>query len=171
MNLKNENFRLELNRGSLSVEISICSREKMEQRLSDGKIENTAIISFHDPLGESNHCLGNYSPIDFTGKCDRIIQIGVHDIDREMLGHFGMTEATFFPEAQQLADFIHNAIHDGLDIICQCEYGHSRSSGCAAAILEHFGKRGIDIFADYRYNPNQLLYHKVIDALKNETKA
>ncbi len=166
MNLKNENFRLELNHGSFSVEISIYSREKMEQRLSDGKIENTAIISFHDPLGETNHCLGDYSPINFTDKCDRIIQIGVHDISTEMLDHFGMTEEAFFPEAQQLGAFIHNAINDGLNIICQCEYGHSRSAGCAAAILEYFGKRGIDIFADYRYNPNQLIYHKVIDALK-----
>ena len=27
---------------------------------------------------------------------------------------------------------------DGYDIICQCEYGESRSSGCAAAILGAF---------------------------------
>lgn len=55
---------------------------------------------------------------------------------------------------------------NGKDIICQCEYGESRSSGCAAAIHEYFYKNGIDVFADYRYYPNQMVYHKVYDGLK-----
>ena len=60
------------------------------------------------------------------------------------------------------------ALHDidFADIICQCEYGESRSSGCAAAIHEYFYKNGIDVFADYRYYPNQMVYHKVYDVLK-----
>ena len=53
-----------------------------------------------------------------------------------------------------------------MDIICQCEYGQSRSAGCAAAIREHFYSDGIKIFADYRYYPNQLVYNKVFDALE-----
>ena len=53
-----------------------------------------------------------------------------------------------------------------MNLICQCEYGESRSSGCAAAILEYFYKTGISIFTDYRYYPNQVVYHKVFDALK-----
>jgi hypothetical protein len=31
--------------------------------------------------------------------------------------------------------------------------------------LQYYENRGIDIFADYRYYPNQLVYHKVFDAL------
>jgi len=69
-----------------------------------------------------------------------------------------------------LAEFIYTAKADGLDIICQCEYGESRSSACAAAILEHFQKTGISIFADYRYYPNQVVYHKVFDALEKLNK-
>ena len=46
-------------------------------------------------------------------------------------------------------------------------YDQSRSAGCAAAILEHFYRRGIDIFADYKYYPNQVVYHKVFDALES----
>ena len=34
------------------------------------------------------------------------------------------------------------------------------------AILEHFYRRGIDIFTDYKYYPNQVVYHKVFDALE-----
>ena len=71
-----------------------------------------------------------------------------------------------FPEVDDLAEFIFNAKKEGKDIICQCEYGESRSSGCAAAIHEYFYKDGIKIFADYRYYPNQMVYHKVYDALE-----
>lgn len=99
------------------------------------------------------------------GKCDRVMQIELHDLDPEALADFDLTEEIYFPEADELAEFICKAKEEGLDIICQCEYGQSRSAGCAAAILQHFEGRGIDVFADYRYYPNQLVYHKVFDAL------
>ena len=57
--------------------------------------------------------------------------------------------------------------NNGMDIICQCEYGQSRSAGCAAAILEHYEHRGIDIFRDYKYYPNQLIFNKIYDALNS----
>ena len=147
------------------MKITIYSRNDMEKLLSQGKIDNTAIISFHDPVGRGRRCLEDYQPIDFTGKCDCVMQIALHDLDPEALADFDLTVDTYFPEADELAEFIYKAKEDGLDIICQCEYGQSRSAGCAAAILQHFESRGIDIFTDYRYYPNQLVYHKVFDAL------
>lgn len=147
------------------MKITIYSRKDMEKLLSQGKIENTAIISFHDPVGRGRRCLEDYQPIDFTGKCDRVMQIALHDLDPEALSDFGLSVETYFPEADELAEFIYKAKDDGLDIICQCEYGQSRSAGCAAAILQHFSKNGIDVFTDYRYYPNQLVHHKVFDAL------
>ena len=39
------------------------------------------------------------------------------------------------------------------------------SAACAAAILEYFNGTGISVFADYRYYPNQVVYHKIMDAL------
>lgn len=145
--------------------VKIYSRKVMEALLSKENLENTAVISFHDPVGRGHRYLEDYKPIDFTGKCDRVMQIALHDLDPEALADFGLTEETYFPEADELAEFIYKAKEDGLDIICQCEYGQSRSAGCAAAILQHFESRGIDIFTDYRYYPNQLVYHKVFDAL------
>ena len=147
------------------MKITICSRKAIEKLLSQGKIENTAIISFHDPVGRGRRHLEDYEPIDFTGKCDRVMQIALHDLDPEALSDFDLTVDTYFPEANKLAEFIYKAKDEGLDIICQCEYGQSRSAGCAAAILQHFSKNGIDVFTDYRYYPNQLVYHKVFDAL------
>lgn len=145
--------------------VKIYSRKAMEALLSKDNLENTAIISFHDPVGRGRRCLEDYEPIDFTGKCDRVMQIALHDLDPEALSDFGLTVDSYFPEADALAEFIYKAKEDGLDIICQCEYGQSRSAGCAAAILQHFSKNGIDVFTDYRYYPNQLVYHKVFDAL------
>ena len=148
------------------ISIKIYSRKAIEKLLSQGKIENTAIISFHDPVGRGRRCLEDYQPIDFTGKCDRVMQIAIHDLDPDALVDFGLSVDSYFPEADELAEFIYKAKEDGLDIICQCEYGQSRSAGCAAAILQHFDGRGIDVFVDYRYYPNQLVYHKVFDALE-----
>ena len=148
------------------MKVTIYSRKSMEVLLSKGNLKNTAIISFHDPVGRGRRCLEDYEPIDFTGKCDRVMQIALHDLDPEALADFYLTEETYFPEADELAEFIYKAKEDGLEIICQCEYGQSRSAGCAAAILQHFERRGIDMFVDYRYYPNQLVYHKVFDALE-----
>ena len=145
--------------------VKIYSRKAMEALLSKDNLESTAIISFHDPVGRGRRCPQDYEPIDFTGKCDRVMQIALHDLDPEALADFGLSVETYFPEADELAEFIYKAKEDGLNIICQCEYGQSRSAGCAAAILQHFEGRGIDVFVDYRYYPNQLVYHKVFDAL------
>lgn len=117
----------------------------------------TAVISFHDPDDE---------PLDYQGRCSRLFCVGIHDIDIEVLPDFGMTFESYFPEADALAGFIKSAHKDGLYIICQCEYGQSRSAACAAAILEYYEHRGIDVFADYRYYPNQLVFNKLLKALR-----
>lgn len=154
-----------------ALTVGICSRKEIEAMISNkfsnkSYFQNIAVISFHDPVGRGRRCAQDYVPIDFTGKCDRVMQIAIHDLDPEALSDFDLTVDTYFPEADALAEFIYKAKEDGLDIICQCEYGQSRSAGCAAAILQHFSKNGIAVFTDYRYYPNQLVYHKVFDALK-----
>ena len=42
------------------MKISIYSRNDMERMLSQGEIKNTAIISFHDPVGRGRRCLFDY---------------------------------------------------------------------------------------------------------------
>ena len=151
-----------IDEGENRMKIKICSRKTIEKVLSNGKIEGAGVISFHDPEGRGRN---DYKPIDFKRKCERVIQVGVHDLDPRSLSGFGLSIETYFPEADEIADFVYRAKAEGLDIICQCEYGQSRSAGCAAAILQHFSKKGIEIFADYRYYPNQLIYNKMLAAL------
>lgn len=82
-------------------------------------------------------------PVDYSCKTNRVFPIEIHDIDLKILPKYGFTYDTFFPEADDLAKF-------------------------TAAILEHFYHNGISIFADYRYYPNQMISHKVFDALCSE---
>lgn len=145
--------------------IKIYSREKLEMLIETGLPKNVAIISFYDP--SSDRTPKEYKHIDFSGCNNHVFLVGIHDIDIEILNEYGLTYDTYFPEVNELSRFIYDSIDNGLDIICQCEYGQSRSAGCAAAILEHFAKNGISIFADYHYYPNQMIFNKTLEALKS----
>lgn len=149
------------------MDVKIYSREAIEELLQGKFPVNVAVISFCDP--ETNR-VPITPPVDYSGKCSRVFQVVVHDIDIEILEDYNLNYDTFFPEAEKLAEFICSAEADGLDIICQCEYGQSRSAGCAAAIEEYFYKTGIRIFADYRYYPNQLIFNKMFHALESFSK-
>lgn len=145
------------------MKVEIYSRKEIEKLIDSSALNNKAVISFYNPISKRN--ADNYLPVDYKGKCRRLFKVAVHDIDIEILKDYGLTFDTYLPEASDLAEFIVSAISDGFDIICQCEYGQSRSAACAAAIKEYYEKSGISIFADYRYYPNQLIFNKVLDAL------
>lgn len=146
------------------MDVRICSRTETEKLLKTDFPQNTAVISFYDPPGNQGD---KKSPtVNYRDKAERLFQVPLYDIDLSVLPKYGLNYDTYFPEADRLAEFIYKAKQDGLNILCQCEYGESRSSGCAAAILEYFYQTGISIFADYRYYPNQVVYHKVFDALR-----
>ncbi|MCD7982307.1 MAG: hypothetical protein LUF32_08365 [Clostridiales bacterium] len=146
------------------MNINICSRKEAETQIRNSFPLNTAVISFYDPPESGGDIT---DPVDYSDVCSRVFYVSVYDIDLSVLGDFGLTYEKYFPESPALAGFICRAFEDDMDILCQCEYGESRSSGCAAAIKEYFYHQGLDVFTDYRYYPNQLIYHKVYDALEN----
>ena len=145
------------------MNVTICSRKRAEELLRNGFPPRTAVISFCDPPSTDRHA--PTPPLDYTGTAARVFTVAVRDLDLSVLPDVGLTYDTYLPEADALAAFIYQVRADGLDILCQCEYGQSRSAACAAAILEYFNGTGISVFADYRYYPNQVVYHKVMDAL------
>lgn len=141
--------------------VSFYSRENIENLIAAGiSFMNCAVISFYDVGDDENR-------VDYSGVCDRVMYIGIDDIDREELYDSGGSFDTFFPEANRTAQFIIDSYNSGLDIICQCEYGQGRSAGCAAAILEHYYHNGISVFSDYGCYPNLLIYHKLLNALNH----
>ena len=148
------------------MNVSVYSREAVEEIIKIGEFpENTAVISYYDTA--ERHFDGEYVPVNFDGVCssDDIFYIELDDYDLEFIIRKGGTYESFFSNADALAEFIYKAYKNGKDIICQCEYGQSRSAGCAAAILEYFYHNGISIFTNYNYYPNQVVYHKVYDAI------
>ncbi len=123
------------------MKVTILSRKAAEVAIKSNRLKNTAVISFYDPSD---------TPLNYSGACDRVFSVAIHDRDPSALADVDLTIETYFPEADAVAEFIYKAKADGLDIVCQCEYGQSRSAACAAAILQHFSRRGIDVFVDYR---------------------
>lgn len=140
------------------MKVSIYSREKVVELINTNFPEKTTVISFSDP---------GAIPVNYHKKPIRLFQISIYDADLSYLSKCGLTYETYFPEVNDLAEFIYGAKKEHLDILCQCEYGESRSAACSAAILEHFHHNGLSIFTDYRYYPNQVVYHKVFEALEN----
>ena len=145
------------------MKVEIYSKKAIKELMDQGFPQNVAVISFYTP---NNKREGMQSPVDYSGLCNNVFYVGIPDIDIEILAEYGYTYKSYLAQADDLANFIREAKANNLDIICQCDYGQSRSAACAAAILQHFERRGIDIFADYRYYPNQLVYHKIFDALE-----
>lgn len=143
------------------MKVNIYSRKKIEKALQLDFLHNVAVISFYD-IGDE--------PVDFGNKSEQVFFVCVDDIDIDDLAEYNLTYDEFFPEHNDLAEFIYEAKEKGMDIICQCEYGESRSAGCASAIQEHFYGNGISIFSDYRFYPSKLIYHKLIEALDNQKK-
>ena len=150
------------------MKVEIYSRDAIEELMRTVFPENTAIISFFSPKREGRVAKGR---VDFSGVCEDVFYVMIPDIDIEILGDYGYTYDTYFEDASELAAFIYGAKEKGKDIICQCDFGQSRSAASAAAILQHFEKCGIDVFADYRYYPNQLVYNKLFLALEDHKRS
>lgn len=144
------------------MEVKIFSRASIQPLIDGDFPQHTAVISFYSPEKGKR---ADYEAVDYREKPERLFRVCAPDLDIDALARVGLSYETYMPDADRLAAFIKGAAADGMDIICQCDYGQSRSAACAAAILEYYERSGITIFADYRYYPNQLVFNKVMDAL------
>jgi hypothetical protein len=143
------------------MNVTIFSREEAEAAVAEGSIpSNAVVISFHDPD------IADYgdSPVEYGDI--KHLYCGVVDEEPDGFREGEFSYEKFLPEAPDIALFIYEAFDSGMDLICQCEYGQSRSAGCAAAILQHFYGTGLNIFTDYKRYPNRLIYHKIFDELE-----
>lgn len=143
------------------MKITIHSRKSIEKLINASFPENTVIISFYDPPAEGE----KPRAVDFSRWEEQVFQIPLGDISYDAVAEHKVSYGTYFTESEELAGFILKAAREGRDIICQCEDGQSLSAGCAAAIHEYLFGDGVFVFADYRYAPNQMVFHKVYNAL------
>ena len=136
------------------MKVSILSKSELFNLIEKKELSsNTAIVSFADEEDDF---------LDFPPKID-VLKVVFYDVrpSSTVEEHYDK----LLPEAKDIAIFVNQKIKEGKDIICQCDYGISRSAGLAAAILERFAHRGIDVFANYKYTPNQFVYNKVYQEL------
>ena len=136
------------------MKVSILSKSELFSLIEKKRLSpNTAIVSFADEEDDF---------LDFPNNTD-VMKVVFYDIrpSSTVKEHYD----TLLPEAKDIAAFVNHKIKEGKDIICQCDYGISRSAGLAAAILQKYAHRGIDVFANYKYTPNQFVYNKVYKAL------
>ena len=138
------------------MKVSIYSKPELFKIIKNkGLPSNTAIVAFTDEgCGEFLNfpCTADVLKIEFD-------DIRARDIPKERI-------VELLPEAHDIAVFVDQKIKEYKDIICQCDYGISRSAGLAAAILERYAHKGIEVFSNYRYNPNQIVFNKVLEELK-----
>jgi len=153
------------------MKIEIESRESIEGRAREPFAAHTALISITDM---------DYDFSALDNKPEFILQIKFDDVSFEDLEYnLGRkpteSEELLYAEknhmfndrqAEEIAEFIKRILGKAELLICQCEYGQSRSAGIAAAVKQFLDKNGIEIFADDCFYPNKLVYRKVLAALK-----
>ena len=85
------------------MDVRIISRKEAETLSRSNLSKETSIISFYDPI--TSRTPKNYRKIDYSGICDDVFYVAIHDIDIEILDDYGLTFDTYFPEAEELAKF------------------------------------------------------------------
>lgn len=103
------------------MHVEIYSREQIESVISNiykgNFYQDLAVISFCDRGTEPR------GRVDYSGVCSRVMYIEIDDLEIGDLKEEGYTYDTFFPEVNEAAEFIIDAYKNGMNIICQCEYG------------------------------------------------
>ena len=153
------------------MKIEIESRESIIARAKEPFPEGTALISITDPDNDFA-VLENKPEYLLQMKFD---DVSNGDLDEILCGFPAIAEAMqtakklqwFTDEqAQEVVAFYKSIVGRAKRLICQCEYGKSRSAGIAAAIGQYMYGRGIEVFTDERYYPNKLVCKKVLTALR-----
>lgn len=157
------------------MKILIRSRRSIEKMAKEPFPVNTALISIADEGDE-------FAVLDNTPAY--LLQISFNDVDNDVF----IDEVGEIPKGKEKEriEKKYHMINDELALkmarfylsneenietmICQCEHGQSRSAAVAAAIMEYRGEKGIRVFAHDNYFPNKVVFRKVYEALKNESK-
>ena len=72
-----------------------------------------------------------------------------------------------YEQATEVAEFVEHIQNNGAEVlVCQCEYGQSRSAGIAAAVRQWLYSDAIEIFTDDRYYPNKAVYRMTLTAIQ-----
>ena len=144
------------------MKVEILSQWDLRRKAAKGFDPRTALISLGD-WGSEPFTLPRQPGHTLRLLCNDITPALVNLSDpKDMFRLFSREQAG------QVARFVYN--HLDCLFLCQCCYGSSRSAAVAAALLEHFEKRGMAIFRDDRYYPNLYIFRLTLQALEQEER-
>ena len=144
------------------MNVEILSQWDLRRKAARGFEPGTALISLGD-WGSEPFTLPQQPEHTLRLLCNDITPALVNLSDpKDMFRLFSREQAG------QVARFVYN--HLDCLFLCQCCYGSSRSAAVAAALLEHFEKRGMAIFRDDRYYPNLYIFRLTLQALEQEER-
>lgn len=153
------------------MKILIKNRKEIEHMASSPFKGKTALISITD---------FDYHFAELKNKPEFLLQVKFDDVPvaddfAEEIGHEPTEEEKRIIEeeyhtltetqAKQITDFYFSVKDKAEFLICQCEYGQSRSAALAAAFIEYESHSGIEIFADDKYVPNKSVFRKMYTLL------
>lgn len=143
------------------MNIHIMDREGAEALAAAGFTPNTALISIGDT---------GSTPLVLRHEPAWMLRLVFDDISSDEIDEYKGQKYTLFDEsmARKTAEFVFTHKDEVETLICQCEYGQSRSAAIAAAVTEYLYGNGIEIFADDRYYPNKLVFRSTLQALQKE---
>lgn len=153
------------------MNVEIMSREALMELAKEPFPEDTAVISItntEDADVTLEHQPDRLLCLKFDDVSDEIFEelLGRKPNVREMHQIASRFHMLSNAQTQQMADFILRTRNEGT-LICQCEHGQSRSAGVAAAVMEYYYQKGINIFADVRYYPNKHVFRKLLCSLRH----
>ena len=148
--------------------VVILSRDELEEALYGGiVIKDYGAVGFGDFDGDAviSFCDTDKEPVNLGRTKAEHIVVKADDLDYEEICKRYGNDWSYFTEADDVAEFIIRAAAAGKRIVCQCEYGMSRSAGCAAAIYEFFMGTGIRVFADRKLCPSVVIFDQMYKSL------
>lgn len=152
------------------MRVEIMSRKALEERSKVPFASDMAVISITDSHREDvvlQHQPEQLLRLKFDDVSDEIFEqlLGRKPTVGEMRQIANRFHMISNAQIRQIAEFIISRNNAGT-LICQCEYGQSRSAAIAAAVEEYHHRRGIQVFADSRYYPNKYIFRKVLKSLR-----
>ena len=154
------------------MRLFITNRSRVEEMGQKGFIEKAALISITDFGTE---------PVELINEPRFLLRLSFNDVplgkaleaeygrsltDEEITKAEKELHAITDEQAKMIVDFYYKVYGHANVLIIQCEHGESRSAAIAVAIMEHFYRKGINIFADEKYIPNKSVYKKILNHLK-----
>ena len=150
--------------------IRIMNRKELMELAKESFPADVAVISITDSDDEDvelQHQPEHLLRLKFDDVSDEIFEelLGRKPTIAEMRRISSCFHMISNAQIRQIAEFIISRNNTGT-LICQCEYGQSRSAAIAAAVEEYYHRRGVHIFADPRYYPNKYIFRKLLRSLR-----